>query len=436
MSDRTTMGLLVLSLALPGAARGEIDRAPVTLRRAVELALARAPEVAVARADADLAGASVRLARAQSGPEAFVGTSPGYTTGLPVLVAGQVPSLFNVAIRQPVYDVALRAGASMARAGLEERQSAFDRASVETARATVLAFARVAADEALVAGARRSLEAQEDVSRRAAALASEGRITALDADAAGLEVTRARQRLLDRSLAKELDELELKSLLDWPAAETLTIAGDPLSEVPAPPPSGNIEAARARDRESRGLEREIEALGAAARAHAQFLQPNVVAEAQYLRLARYNHYDDYFRRFKENDFSVALSISVPVWGNGRGREMAAEARARVERAEAALRVRGRDLELAVRRAEAELARAGAREGVARSAEAIARERVRVASALVAEGRGEPDAAPRADLGLAQAQDDLANAVGGLVAARVTLLVLRGELPGMAAGANP
>jgi len=107
--------------------------------------------------------------------------------------------------------------------------------------------------------------------------------------------------------------------------------------------------------------------------------------------------------------------------------MAAEARARADRAEAALRVRTKDLELAVRRAEADLARADAAGGLARSAEAVARERARIASALAAEGRGEANGAELADIELARAQEEVASAAQGVLAARVMLLGLRGEL---------
>lgn len=432
MSDRRSprfVPALVLLFPAQFVAGQVPPRTPpaLTLRGAVEMALARAPEVAVARADADIAGASERIAWSRWGPEVTASTTPGYTTGLPVMVAGQVPSIFGLSVRQSIYDPALRAGSLGARAEAEERRSALERTSAETARAVVLAFGRAAADGTLVSGARRSLEAQEAISRRVFALAAEGRLTAVEADAAALEVARAKQKVLDRTFAKEIDELELKRLLDWPAGQTLAIADDPAGGLPAPPPSGNLEAARAADPEARALEREVDALRLAAQARSRLFQPSVVAEAQYLRLASYNGFDDYFRKFKENDFSIAVAISVPIWAGGRTREMATEARARVARAEAALRLRARDLELSVRRAEADLARADAAGGVARSAEAVARERSRIAGALAAEGRGEPNAAELADIALARAQEESANAAQGMLTARVTLLALRGEL---------
>ena len=418
------LGVLFLAAIV---ARGQTPPAPasptgLTLRAALEMALARSPEVAVARADADIAGASERVAHSRSLPEVTVGTTPGYASGLPVMVAGQVPSLFNFAIRQSIYEPSLRVETLGARAESAEKLSSFERASAESARAVALAWGRVAADAALLAGARRMLEAQEVIGRRAASLAAEGRVTRLEADAAALEIARAKQRLLDRTFAREL----------------LVIAGfggeDLAAGLPVPPPSGNLDAARAGDPETRALEREVEALRQGAQARSRLVQPSVIAEAQYLRLPRYNHYADYFNRFKENDYSIAVAITVPVWTGGRTGGLAAEARARADRAEAALQVRNKDLELAVRRAEADLARADAAGGVARSAEAVARERARIASALAAEGRGEANAAELADIELARAQEEVASAAQGVLAARVMLLGLRGELVNRGTGA--
>ncbi|MCA1582138.1 MAG: TolC family protein [Acidobacteria bacterium] len=429
MSDRRFLPCLLALLVFPLAAgaHAQTTPEPLTLPRAVEMALARAPEVAVAQAESDLAGASAGLARSRSGLEAFVATNPGYSSGLPVIVAGQVPSVVNVSVRQPIYDPSLKAGLWTARAAAEERQSALERAQSETARAVILAYGRVVADGTLLAGARRALEAREAMARRASSLAAEGRATPVDSDAAYVEVARAKQRLLDRTLARELDEFELKGLLDWPSGKTLTLAEDALGSMP-PPGSGNGETtARAADPETLSLEREIQSLRAAAAARSKRLQPTVQAEAQYLRLAKYNHFDDYFRRFRENDFSVGVSISIPLWSSGRTEGMAAEARARVARAEASLRGRAREVDLAIRRGEADLARAASQEAVARSAEAVARERARIGSALAAEGRGDADGAELADLALIRAREEVANASQAVLAAQVSLLASRGEL---------
>ncbi|HYK42009.1 MAG TPA: TolC family protein, partial [Thermoanaerobaculia bacterium] len=138
MSERRTVSFRVLvvlavfvaaGLAAKAQAQNAPASPPLTLRRALEMALARSPDVAVARADAEIAGASERIAWSRWGPEAYAATNPGYTTGLPVMVAGQVPSLFSFAVRQSIYDPALRAGSLGARAEAEERRSAYEHVS-------------------------------------------------------------------------------------------------------------------------------------------------------------------------------------------------------------------------------------------------------------------------------------------------------------------
>ena len=435
MSDRSLRWIPFACFLLIGpggeSAAGEeaaAARPPVTLRTAIAAALAQSPEAAVARANADEAAASARLAEAGFRPEAYARSTPGYSTGLPVLVAGQVPAVFGVALRSALYDPSRRTSALGARASAAGREAAADRVAEQTARAVVLAYGRNWASSALIEAARHGVEAREAIFRRAVGLRSEGRATDLDVQAAGLEVARAKQRLLDRTVQTDLDQFELKRLLDWPAGEPLFLAEDPLIAFPAPRASENLAAARARDPEVRAIDREIEALDRAARIQGRLFQPVVQAEAQYLRLASFNNFDQYFVKFKPDNFSVAVSISVPLWTGGRTAEASAAARARLARAEASHRARAREIELEVLRSEGELARAGARHAVAMSGTGYATERLRVARALAAEGRAEANEVDLAEFALGLAREDEMSAEQGVLAARVALAALRGDLP--------
>lgn len=435
MNDRISRGLLsclvlLLLLPAPGAlARSEGPPGalePLTLRRAVELALAKSPELAAARAGVDEASASAGLAEAGFRPEAFASTTPGYSTGLPVAVAGQVPAIFGVSVRTSLYDPARREGALAARAVVAGRHADLSRAVAATIRAVVAAYGRNTAGAALYEAARGGLEAREAIFRRDFALRAEGRLTDLDVQNAGLEVARAKQKLLDRSLSRDFDALELRRLLDWPAGAELVLADDPVEALPRPPDSGNLEAARASDPEIRALGKEIESLARAAELAERSFRPVISAEAQYLRLASYNHFDQYFVRFKPDDFAAAVTISVPLWTSGRTAQAAAAARARLARAEALRKARERDVELAVTLAEADRTRADGEIAVARSAEAATRESVRIARELASEGRGGSDDVERAQIALGAAREQLGNAGQALLAARLRLLELRGE----------
>jgi len=399
----------------------------LTVRRAVELALERAPEVAVSRAEADDAAASARLSRAGLKPFASISTTPGYSTGLPVQVAGQVPSIFGFEVRQTLYDPSRRALVFDAEASAAEARGALAKASAGAARAVTLSYARVWSGQQKVESARRRVESREAILRRATVLKREGRRTDLEVESAGLQVARAKQKLLDSQSELDLDRLELARLIDWPAGRALVLSEDPREAFREADAGEHLAAARSADPQLKSISDRIAALSQSAALAEKTWRPIVEAEAQYLRLASYNNFDQYFVNFKENNFTVGVSVILPLWSGGRFAEARAGARSRLSRAEAERTVREKELELAVKRAEADLVRAGAESALSGRATAVAREELRVARALADEGRGEPDAVELREIAVGEAEDEEAAAAQGLLTARVRLLELTGVL---------
>jgi outer membrane protein len=437
MSDHRIGVLFLAGLALGGSRPALCETPPsepLTLRRAAQLALDHAPEVAAARAEADEAGASARLAAVGFKPQAAVTTTPGYSTGLPVQVAGQVPSIIGFELRKTLYDPWRRARALEVDSAAAAARGSFERTSAATARAAAISYGRVWAGQVRDADARRRVEAREAILRRVSTLRREGRRTDLDVERAGLQVARAKQKLLDHQTELDLDRLELARLIDWPAGEKFALPEDGLAGLPEPPAGDDLAAARAADPELRAHAERIDALEHSVSLAVRSWQPVIEAEAQYLRLASYNNFDQYFVKFKQDNFTVGVSVVLPVWTGGRFDEERAAARARLARAEGERRVRERDLELAVRRAEAESTRASAEAALSRRAVDVAREELRVTRALADEGRGDPDAVENAEIALANAEDDQADAGQRLLAARINLLDLRGELSAALLGA--
>jgi outer membrane protein TolC len=436
--NRLKISLLLfpaLASALP--ASGQTPPAgPLTLRRAAELALARAPEAASALARAAEAGADARAASARFAPQAFATTTPGYSSGLPVAVAGRVPSVFGVEVHQTLYDPARRAEALEARARAEAFEGASARSGAASARALVLSYGRNWSDRRRIENARRDLEAREAVLRRVAALAREGRKTDIETEQAGLEVARAKQTLANREAERDLDRLELAWLVDSPRGEPLQAAEDPLAALPEPAPGDHLAAARTADPELAALDGQASTLERAATLQKRAWLPVVQAEGQYMRLSNYNNFDQYFVKFKSNDWAVGISVAVPLWTGGQLRHGQTAADARVEKIRADRRGRERDLELAVRRSEADLSRARAEFQLSSRALAAAKEGLRVAQALAAEGRGEADGVDLGEIAVAKAEDEGAEAGQGLLAARARLLELRGELPAALLGVRP
>jgi outer membrane protein TolC len=421
---------LLLLAALPSLPASGQTQAPVplTLQRAAELALAHAPETASARAAAAESASRARAAAAGFAPQAFATTTPGYSSGLPVAVAGRVPAVFGVELHQTLYDPARRAEALEAQARAEGLAGASALSSSSTARALVLSYSRNWEGRRRIENSRRDLEAREVILRRVTALAREGRKTDLEAEQAGLEVARAKQTLADRQAEQDLDRMELAWLIGSPRSEMLEIAEDPLAALSEPARGDNLAAARGADPQLAALDRQTDVLERAAYLQKHAWLPVVQAEGQYMRLSNYNNFDQYFVKFKSNDWAIGVSVAVPLWTSGRLGQGQAAASARLEKTRADRRARERDLELAVRRAEADLAHTQGEFRLATRVLAAARDALRVAQALAGDGRGEADAVERGEIAAARAEDDLGQASQGLTAARAKLLELRGELP--------
>jgi outer membrane protein len=406
---------------------------PLTLRRAAELALADAPEVAAAAAawQGDQAGA--RLAADAFRPGAELSTTPGVGRGLPVAVAGRVPSIVTVDVHQSLYNTDLRSQGLQARARTTAAEAAYERARVQTAREIADLYARCWTDQQLLAGAERRLAAYQGMARRAAALHGEARATDLDLAQARLHEAKARLRRMEIAATRDMDCWELRRRLGLAADAPLALPDDPLAGMPEPARdlrAGALEAARAADPDLTSAARSIQLLERASQLRrGLFSQVTVDADAQYSRLSRANGIDQFYVKFREDDWSVALAVVVPLWSGGRLRDGMAQAEAGIDRLKQHQRARAEQLEIEVHRAAAGLDQALAAADLARQSTAVAEEDLRIAEALAAEHRANPDDLDSRQAALADAREEEIKATASILTARVQLLAVRGELLG-------
>ncbi|MEP6992933.1 MAG: TolC family protein [Acidobacteriota bacterium] len=436
--SRIVVGILVgIILASARSALGQAEASdPVTLSRAVQLALEKAPQLAAVRAEQEGESASAQIARDAFHPSAWLTSTPGYTYGMPSTVVGRVPAVAGVEIRQAIYDPLRRSEVYQAEARAQEGEGALARSCRETVEKALAVYARCWMDQALAEAARRRVDATEAIRKRLEALAGEGRRTELDVERSRLQSARARQKLLNAQSDSDLDVLELKRLIGWPGSAPLVLAGDPGTAVPELPSSENLAAARAADPELKSLSREVELLGRSARLERQRFAPVIEASAQYQRLAKFNDYDKYFLAFTPDSVAVGVSVVIPLWTGGRYAGGARRARARLDHAESLRAARESDLELAVRRAEADVARTTAQMSLSRRSQGIEVEALSALQLLVREGRSELSDLDERQMALADADEETARAGMDSLRERARLLALRGELSRAVLGADP
>jgi outer membrane protein TolC len=413
--------------APPVAAAGE----PLTLRRATQLALGSSHDVAAAAAALQTDLAAARAVGDAFRPEAGVSTTPGVGRGLPLAVAGQAPAIVNVGVRQSLFNREERSKGFAARAVAVGTRAAYQRARLQAARTAADLYSRCWTDQQLLAFAEQRLAAYAAMAQRAGALREQGRATELDLAQARLRQARARLRRMEIAATRDADVWELRQRLGLPEGTDLALPEDPLAGTPDPErglPSPDIEAARAADPDLTAAARQVDLLRRARDERRGLLAPvTVEADAQYSRLSRANGIDQFYVKFREDDWSIALAVAVPLWTGGRLRDNQARAEANFDRVKEQQSARAAELEIEVHRAEAALARAEAARGVGRQASAVAEEDLRISEALAAEGRALPDDLDSRTAAVSDAREEEVKATAAILNARVQLLAVRGDL---------
>ncbi len=435
-SFRLRLVLAAATLATAAAARGQTapdEAGALTLRRAAELALAHAPQLAAQRAARDEGSASARVAADALHPSVWLSTTPGYSSGLPVSVAGSVPAYGALTVRQTIYDPMRKYDALDAEARSAQLEGAVESGCADTVRATVKAYARSWTDERQADAARRRLATAEAALQRTLTLFDAGRVTEIEVERAKLQAARSKQKLLNAESDRDLDGLELKRLIGWPASAPLRLTGETETALVDVSGQDNVATARASDPQLKSLGRQVELLGQSARLSSK-RWPTVEASVQYQRLPQY--YSKYYSSFNENNFSVGVSLAIPIWSGGRLQDTEAKALAGVLRAEAERDARESDLEIAVRRAEATVARVEAEHSLSRRSQGIAEQDLAAAEALLREGRSEAAAVDERRLQLADADEESAKTALAALEERMNLLYLRGDLARAVLGEEP
>jgi outer membrane protein TolC len=436
--SRIAFGALLLASGLSAAAAraqtaNPAEPPPLTLRHAAELALEHAPQLAATRAARDEGTYSARIAADALHPSVWVSTTPGYSTGLPVVVAGSVPAYGAIEVRQTIYDPWKKNDALQA----EAREAALEGALVsgcsETVRAAVSAYARAWTDERRADAARKGFAAAEASVERMVSLFDAGRTTEIEVERARLQAAREKQKLLNAESDRDLDGLELKRLIGWPASAPLRLTSDTESALLPADSTDNLDVAMSADPQLKSLGRQVDLLGKSASLSSK-RWPVIEASVQYHRLPSY--YAKYYNSFNENDFSVGITFAIPIWAGGRIDDTEARAKASVMRAEAERDARESDLEVAVRRAEASVARVDAEHSLSRRAQGIAEQDLAAAEVLAREGRGEAGLLDDKRMQVADADEDATKTALAALEERVKLLALRGELSRTVLGSEP
>ena len=284
----------------------------MTLRQAIDLALAQNPDVLLSRLDQQKARSQVTIARDPFFPKIFAGSGAAYTTGFPATIDGQAPSIFQVRTQMALFDRPQTY--AVAEAKENQRGSEIDVTRQQDEIAYRVASLYLDAEQAArsLETARSQAENLKRVLDIMQTRVTEGRALPIDVSRASLAVSRA--NLSVETISGDLmnAETSLAMVLGLAPDDRVRAAREdrPLMAVPVSEDQ-SIETAIAGNKDIRRLESNMQAKMLDIKGYKAQRLPKVNLIAQDQVFAKY-YYQNYYTNFQRNSAQFGASIDVPL----------------------------------------------------------------------------------------------------------------------------
>lgn len=285
----------------------------LALRQAIDLALKQNPDVILARLDEQKALQSIRLARDPFTPRIGVGSGLAYSSGFPMSIDGAAPSIVQARATQFIFNRQQSYLVAEARENARGTGIAASGKREEIAFKTTSLFLDAERAGRLAQMARKQVESLEKVIQTVRGRVEEGHELPIANKRAGVNLAHARQRVEQLDSDRDFAEHSLALVLGMnaddqvrPADEDRTVPDLPASEEAA------VKNALESSKELRRLESNLIAKGLDVRAQKASRLPRVDLVAQYALFARFNNYEDFFRRFERNNGQIGVSFQIPL----------------------------------------------------------------------------------------------------------------------------
>jgi outer membrane protein TolC len=308
---RYTLSLLLLSLLPSFAVPAHAE--PLTLKRAVELALSHSPLAGQADADQQRAFAAMREAHDQYIPQVNVGSGLGESWGYPLSLEGSAPSLVSISAQSAMFNPALREYVRATRSEYKAAGEANKDRRNQIIQDTALTYLELVKWEQLMDHLRQQHEDALRMEKVVDQRIQEGVDNAQMRTQARLSTARANLRMTQAQGAVDVLAATLSQLTGLPASATQL---DPES-VPALPEVAADPDLMAKAVESSptvlSAQEHAVAQGFRARAEHRALWPSVDFASQYAVLAKFNNWTQFFptKAFERNNATVGVVIRFP-----------------------------------------------------------------------------------------------------------------------------
>jgi len=305
-----------------------VSAEPVSLERAIRLALSHSTASAISHADVQRAIASYHELRNNRIPQLVLGSGLGWSYGFPLTIEGSAPSLVTVAAQSSVYNAAQNQflGAAKAEIHVADLQDKDQRIAV--IQDVAVSYAELAKWEARLSRLQQDEGQAQQTEKAVGERVQEGIDSNVDLNKAKLVAARVR---LHRAEARGSADVLRRHLADLTGLPVPAIELDPSSipTLPAvqseddPQEKAVATSAAIKIADQHAL---AERLKASAE-HRAFL-PSLDFSAQYARLSTFNNYSEFYRTFQPDNATIGFAIRFPIFSlSQRARAQAADSAA-------------------------------------------------------------------------------------------------------------
>jgi outer membrane protein TolC len=303
-----------LSLLFLFALSASAETYTLTLKQAVDRALAQNPETIMARLDRLRAEQGIRVAKSPFTPRVGVGSGLAYSNGFPLSIEGSAPAAFDVKANQYLFNWPQIYAIAQAKESARGAAFGTDEKNEEVAYRVASLYIDTMRAGRLADAAQKQIESLEKVMQAAQSRVEEGRELSVSVQEANVNLLRARQRFITLESDRDYAGRSLATTLGYtaedvvrPAEEDLTPPQIPDSEQTA------VQTALNSSREIRRLQSNFAAKNFEIKGDKAQRLPRVDLVAQYALLTKYSNYDQYFLKFQANNGQIGASIQVPIF---------------------------------------------------------------------------------------------------------------------------
>jgi len=381
-------GFVAFILAGVGTSRAqdaELTR-KLTLKEAVNLAVANSRDLALARLQYGVMQRQIGVARSAFLPNLYTGTGVAYTSGFPLLEGGGAPAIFSVSYTQQIFNPPLKGEQHAAEQRAEEQ-----RLSVDDVRDTVMS--RAALDYLELAKVRHALDLMHSERLSAGRIldatrerADTGRELPIEVIRAQLTTAQIEQRIAQLEDRDEFLSGELRDMMGFPQDEMIEVTTEEIPGAAAEISKDVVSEAMANNVELKQAQTELRAREFKLKGEQGGRWPSFSLIGQYNVLSKINNYTDFFDKFSRNNVVFGVQVQIPIFAS-RTSSAVAFARADFNAANLALQKKRSELSLDVRRKARQVREAELSGEVARLELQLAQENVRVLQAQFDQGRG-------------------------------------------------